>query len=209
VGVVSARITGRRALVVAFAVAVLLGALASVHTYTFLTGSYVVTFVLAFHGLLGRRGRVPLVAAGVTPALVVALFVAGPRVAADVGPLALLVGGLLPAAPGVLLAIAEDRRILAGLVLAAVGAAPQVVMTRGRRARGSGGAGSGDVAGPLARAGRRPGRRAGRAAGVGYVLTDTGCADQQYAGPALRLVRSEGYRTPAGAAARIELWRLN
>jgi hypothetical protein len=48
-----------------------------------------------------------------------------------------------------------------------------------------------------------------RAAGVGYVLTDTGCADQQYAGPALRLVRSEGYRTPAGAAARIELWRLN
>jgi hypothetical protein len=406
VGVVSARITGRRALVVAFAVAVLLGAMASVHTYTFLTGSYVVTFVLAFRGLLGRRGRVALVAAVVTLALVVALFVAGPRVAAGVGPLALLVGGLLPAAPGVLLAIAEDRRILAGLVLAALGAAPQVVMTAvgvssadpfllyrqdstgsadlgvplglgifhgalllvglalvltaglvarrtwwtamalgaacawvllwtndswgasqepyrlwlngytmllpvvivvgawivgelgARWVRVAGAAfmvlalvsltdylafslspGIGNtidyhssqldavhratadvppegrnglvLAGPciepralkirtgLAVAyenvgmawaaehealvalvpemwpGHSPAPGAGldveqaRAAGVGYVLADTGCADQQYADPALRLVRSEGYRTPAGAAARVELWRLN
>ena len=107
----------------------MIGATASVHTYTFLTGTYVVTYVVAFAGLLWRRGRGALVAAAVSVVLLVALFVVGPRLADSASPLALLVLGLLPAAPGALLAIAHDRRILAGFAAIAVGAAPQVVLT--------------------------------------------------------------------------------
>jgi hypothetical protein len=129
VGVVSGRITGRRALGVSMAVALVIGATASVHTYTFLTGIYVVTYVVAFFGMLRRGGRGALVAAVVSVVLLVALWVLGPRLADSTSPLALLVLGLLPAAPGALLAIAHDRRILAGFLAIAVGAAPQVLLT--------------------------------------------------------------------------------
>jgi len=129
VGVVSGRITGRRAVVVALLVAFLLGGTASVHTYTFLTGTYVVTYVLAFFGMLRRRGSAALLAAAASVSLVAALFLVGPQVADSAGPLTLLAAGLLPAAPGVLVAIAHDRSILAGFAVLALGAAPQVVLT--------------------------------------------------------------------------------
>lgn len=129
VGVVSGRITGLGAWALALVVAVLIGAMASVHTYTFLTGAYVVSYVLAWHGLLRRGGRTGMVAAAVSAVAVVVLFVAGPRLAAEAGPLTLLVAGLVPAAPGLLLAVAADRRLLAGFALAVLGAAPQVVLT--------------------------------------------------------------------------------
>src|SRR5680860_1535490 len=129
VGVVSGRITGRRAVVVALLVAFLLGATASAHTYTFLTGTYVVTYVLAFFGMLRRRGNLARLAAVASVCLVTALFLVGPQVADRAGPLTLLVAGLLPATPGVLLAVAHERRILAGFVVLALGAAPQVVLT--------------------------------------------------------------------------------
>ncbi|MEO7350727.1 MAG: hypothetical protein ABIR34_08645 [Marmoricola sp.] len=129
VGVVSGRITGRRALVLALVVALVIGATAGVHTYTFLTGTYVVTYVIAFFGMLRRRGRVALVAAAVSAALLGALWLGGPQLADRASPLTLLVLGLLPAAPGALLAMGHDRRILAGFLALAVGAAPQVVLT--------------------------------------------------------------------------------
>ncbi len=129
VGVVSGRITGRRALVAALGCALVLGAMASVHTYTFLTGAYVVTYVVAIFGILGARGRRSAAAAGVSALLLAGLFVVGPRLVAGVGPLALLVAGLLPAAPGVLLAAARERRILAGAALLVLAATPQVVLT--------------------------------------------------------------------------------
>ena len=129
VGVVSGRIAGRKALVLGLLVALVIGGTASVHAYTFLMGTYVVTYVVAFAGLLWRRGRGALVGAAVSIVLLVGLFVLGPRLADTASPLALLVLGLLPAAPGALLAIVHDRRILAGFVAIAVGAAPQVVLT--------------------------------------------------------------------------------
>ena len=129
VAVVSGRVSGRRALVLAPAVALVIGGTASVHTYTFLTGTYVVTYVVAFFGLLHRRGRSSAVAAIVSVVLMVGLWVGGPHLADSASPLTLLVLGLLPAAPGALLAIVQDRRILAGFAAIAVGAAPQVVLT--------------------------------------------------------------------------------
>ena len=129
VGVVSGRITGRRALVLALLAALVIGGTASVHTYTFLTGTYVVTYVVAFFGMLRRRGRIAVLAAAVSVGLLVALWALGPQLADRASPLALLVLGLLPAAPGALLAIAHDRRILGGFVAIGVGAAPQVVVT--------------------------------------------------------------------------------
>ncbi len=133
VGVVSGRVVGRKAMVLALAVALVIGATASVHTYTFLTGTYVLTYVVAFHGLLHgllhERRRAALVAAALSVLLMVGLWAGGPQVAASVSPLTLLVLGLLPAAPGAVLAATHDRRILAGFVALAVGAAPQVVLT--------------------------------------------------------------------------------
>lgn len=129
VAVASGHLTGRPALVLALVVALVIGGTASVHTYTFLTGTYVVTYVVAFFGMLRQRGRAALVAAALSLLLLVGLWAGGPRLADSASPLTLLVLGLLPAAPGALLAVAHDRRILAGLVAIALGAAPQVVLT--------------------------------------------------------------------------------
>jgi hypothetical protein len=129
VGLVNGRIVGRRAFVLALLVALVIGGTASVHTYTFLMGTYVVTYVIAFFGMLRQRGRASVVATVLSVVLLVGLWVGGPHLADSASPLTLLVLGLLPAAPGALLAIAHDRRILAGFTAIAVGAAPQVVLT--------------------------------------------------------------------------------
>lgn len=125
--VAAGRIRGRAAWVAAVLACLAAGATANVQTYGFLTTVFVLAAGTAAVGLVRSRSWRP---AALSAALVVVVFLVGPRVADAVSPLATLVLGLLPAAPGVLLLLRETR--WRGLWCAAalvVGAAPQVVAT--------------------------------------------------------------------------------
>ncbi|HEY0188605.1 MAG TPA: hypothetical protein VGC67_14035 [Cellulomonas sp.] len=125
--VAAGRVRGRAALVVTVLAFALIGALANVHTYAFLVAVFVVAAGVAAVGLLRERSRWLLVATGL---LVVVVLVAGPVVGERVSPLAALVLGLLPAAPGALaLARRAGLRSLWCLGALVLGAAPQVLLT--------------------------------------------------------------------------------
>lgn len=106
---------------------VVLGALSSFQTYSFLTGAYVVAFTVAAMFLV-RSGRRWWVAG--TVLAVPVLFALGPVVAASAGQLPTLVLGLLPAVPGLLRGVLITRGRLAAYAAAfAVTAAPQILWT--------------------------------------------------------------------------------
>jgi hypothetical protein len=123
---VATRYPGRRALlVVALLVGAGIGLLANIDTYSFITASYfalygLATFALASHG---RWWPVAL-----SLLLVVVVFVLGPGFASSAGRLAALVVGLLPAIPGISIAVVRWRKlVIAPLLVAIATAAPQVV----------------------------------------------------------------------------------
>ncbi|MBB2922880.1 hypothetical protein [Cellulomonas cellasea] len=114
---------------VAIAACLLVGSLANIQTYSFLVSAYVVVACAAVVGLVRARSWV---AAGITVALFAVVTLAGPVVADGASPLAVLVLGLAPALPGLLLLLrATGARLWWCAVAVAVGAAPQVLATVG------------------------------------------------------------------------------
>lgn len=117
----TARLTGSTA------IALVLGALANVQTYSFIAAIYLLAFGLAAWTIL--RGR-HLVLAVLSVLLIPVVFLAGPTVAESAGQLPALVFGLLPAVPGVLALVVLSRGAVALYGAAVVlGASPQVVGT--------------------------------------------------------------------------------
>jgi hypothetical protein len=104
-----------------------LGLLANVQTYSFLTVTYVALFSAGALGLLLTGSRRATVAAVVS---LLALVLLGHRLATAVGPLPMLLVGLLPALPGVVLLVRRVGRLgwmcLAGFCVCA---SPQVLLT--------------------------------------------------------------------------------
>ncbi|WP_100814089.1 hypothetical protein [Microbacterium lacus] len=116
----SARIT------VSVLAAAALGSLSGFQTYSFITGIYLVSAILAANYL--RRAHWGWIAA--TAAAVLVVVLAGPLIADRVGQLPTLVFGLLPAAPGLIRGLLATRGALALYAAITVAtAAPQIGWT--------------------------------------------------------------------------------
>lgn len=103
------------------------GLLANIQTYSFLISVFLVAGGAAAVGLSRTRSWLPY---GMTAIGVVVVFLLGPPLADAVSPLAVLVVGLLPALPGLVLLLREvGFRLLWCAVAVAVGASPQVLAT--------------------------------------------------------------------------------
>jgi hypothetical protein len=106
----------------------LIGLLANIQTYSFFVVVFVASYVVAVYGLATTKRR--WVWSSISAALVGVLFLIGPLVAHDAGPLVTLVLGLAPALPGLIIMVVRTRGILVGFVaLAIAGAAPQLIGT--------------------------------------------------------------------------------
>ncbi|WP_314451102.1 hypothetical protein [uncultured Microbacterium sp.] len=118
----------RARIVVTLVAAALIGALSSFQTYSFLAFTYVGVFAAAIAGIFAARRKMLVLIASVV--LVVAVFALGPIVADRVGQLPTLVFGMIPALPGLVVAIVRTRGLVALAGVVAVGAAlPQVLYT--------------------------------------------------------------------------------
>ncbi|TWX40279.1 DUF2339 domain-containing protein [Frigoribacterium sp. ACAM 257] len=127
------RATGAR-VALSVVAAGMIGLMANIQTYSFLVTIYLVAFVLAAYWLvvIGRRLLWLVSGAGV-----VAVFVFGPGIADSAGPLVTLMFGLLPALPGLVVALVRSRGLLAVYgVVALAAAAPQLSATLGGVASG-------------------------------------------------------------------------
>jgi len=103
------------------------GALANVQTYSFLTAVYLFAFVAAVFGLLRAGSRVLTL---LSIAALAAVLLAGSPVAQVLGPLPMLVLGLLPTLPGLWALVCRWRAPALSCVLATVlTASPTVVAT--------------------------------------------------------------------------------
>jgi hypothetical protein len=112
----------------------MIGLMANIQTYSFLVAVYLVAFVLATYWLVVLRRRWLWVLSGLG---VVAVFVFGTAVADSAGPLVTLVFGLLPALPGLVVALVRSRGLLALYgVVALAAASPQLSATLGGVASG-------------------------------------------------------------------------
>ena len=116
--------------IVTIIASVLVGALSSFQTYSFLSATYLLTFGAALAGLsLARRRRTAIILSAL---LVVTVFVLGPLLSERIGQLPTLVFGLLPALPGLVVASVRSRGLVAVATLAAAAAASvQIVYTVG------------------------------------------------------------------------------
>lgn len=105
----------------------LIGLLANVQTYAFLTATFLLAFACAAIGLVRRPRAIPI---ALTAILMLAVVAVGPGIAEGVGPLAALAFGAVPAMPGLVAFGAQTRwrALWCGAVLA-VFAAPQAVGT--------------------------------------------------------------------------------
>ena len=107
--------------------AALIGALANVQTYSFLASAFLAALIVAVASVLAYRAYWLALASA---ALLIAVVVAGPAIAAATGPLplfGLLIAALIPAAWP--LAAAHMRLALPAVVALAILAAPQVLRT--------------------------------------------------------------------------------
>ncbi|WP_022878073.1 hypothetical protein [Microbacterium sp. B19] len=120
---------GARARVtVTLVAAALIGMLSSFQTYSFLSFAYVAAFGAAVAGIFAARRKLVVVLVSVL--LIGAVFALGPVVADRIGQLPTLMFGMLPALPGLVVAIARSRGLVAIAAVVAVGAAlPQVLYT--------------------------------------------------------------------------------
>ncbi len=104
------------------------GLLANVQTYAFLTVVYLLSYVVAAYVIVTARR--PRLLAGISLVLVAGLFVVGPLIAAEAGPLVTLVMGLIPTVPGWIALITRSRGLVAGFILlAGLAAIPQLLGT--------------------------------------------------------------------------------
>jgi hypothetical protein len=103
------------------------GLLSCVHTYAFLTMTYLLVSGCAIAGVWLAKRRA--LYAALSLGLLLVVFLAGPSVAAYAGQLPTLVFGLLPALPGLALALLRNRSLAVATGAAALMAAPQVVFT--------------------------------------------------------------------------------
>lgn len=117
----------RTKLIVTTVVAAVIGALANVQTYSFITASYMVLYVAALWVILARRD----VVVGIASALLVpVVFIAGPSVNELGGQLATLVFGLIPVIPAVIRFFISTRgRAVIPAVAFVLAALPQVIHT--------------------------------------------------------------------------------
>lgn len=112
----------------------MIGLMANIQTYSFLVAVYLVAFVLATYWLVVLRRRWLWVVSGLG---IVAVFVLGTAVADSAGPLVTLVFGLLPAVPGLVVALLRSKGLLAVYgVVALAAASPQLTATLGGVASG-------------------------------------------------------------------------
>ncbi|MCU1488961.1 MAG: putative integral rane protein, partial [Acidimicrobiaceae bacterium] len=129
--VLANRVSKRRATVLtAIVVGAGVGLLANIHTYGFFTALFLGTYCLSAYALATMTGRWPIIMSLSTIVLIVVLFQVGPPFANAVGRLAALALGLVPALPGLIIAV---RRwavpTIAALVAAGAAASPQIVTT--------------------------------------------------------------------------------
>ena len=104
------------------------GLLANVQTYAFLTVIYLLSYVVAAYVIVTARR--PRLLAGISLVLVAGLFIVGPLIAAEAGPLVTLVLGLIPTVPGWIALIARSRGLVAVFILlAGLAALPQLLGT--------------------------------------------------------------------------------
>ncbi|MCU1492515.1 MAG: putative integral rane protein [Acidimicrobiaceae bacterium] len=104
-----------------------IGLLANFHTYGFLTAFFLGIYCLAAYAIsVSRLWKVATLSA----ILVLLLFLVGPPFASSAGRLAALALAIVPAAPGVVVAMVRWRaRVIAPLVATVVTASPQVAGT--------------------------------------------------------------------------------
>jgi hypothetical protein len=123
-----ARVRSRTTTIVLASVAsLIIGALANVQTYSFLTTVYLAIFVAAAWAVVTARRRIYLF---VSIVLIPVLFLVGPIIAQRGSPLITLVFGLLPALPGVILLMLRSRGLVALYFgLTALAASPSVLGT--------------------------------------------------------------------------------
>lgn len=101
------------------------GLLANIDTYSFLMALFFAIYGLSAYAIAVKGRWWPV---ALTIVLIVVLFQVGPPFASSVGRLATLVLGLVPAFPGIAIAIARWRMLVIGaLVTTVAAAAPQVV----------------------------------------------------------------------------------
>ena len=125
----SGRLSTRAAWTTAVLACALIGALASVQTYSFLTATYLLVYGAAAYGLSTARSKKVLWWI-VSLVLVGAVYAVGPTLAESVSPLMALVFGAAPALPGLIVLCRASRWrpvwCAAALVLCAL---PQVAST--------------------------------------------------------------------------------
>ncbi|MDQ1609998.1 MAG: hypothetical protein QOE16_2730, partial [Microbacteriaceae bacterium] len=115
-------------IVLASVASLMIGITANVQTYSFLIVVFVAVYVVGAYGIVTARRRWWL--ALVSLALVGVLFIVGPLIAHDAGPLATLFLGLVPAFPGLIVVAIRSRGLLVLFIgLSVLAAAPQVVGT--------------------------------------------------------------------------------
>lgn len=125
--VAAGRVPERARLWVAIAACGLIGLIANVQTYAFLTSTFVLFGGVAAVGLVRSRSRAALLW---TVGLVALVFVLGPVVAGASGQLSVVMLGLVPAVPGVLVVLRDTRwRPLWGALALALCALPQIAAT--------------------------------------------------------------------------------
>lgn len=103
------------------------GALANVQTYTFFTSVFLVAYTAAVFGVFRFRA----IATGVASVASVPLvYVSGPIIATEFGPLVALASGLVPATPGIMLLLVKwTTRTLLPLLAIALAASPTLLAT--------------------------------------------------------------------------------
>jgi len=104
-----------------------IGSLANVQTYTFFTAVFFVAYTVAAFAVFSARAvKIGMFSLAMIPTL----YLAGPIVANQFGPLVALASGLLPAAPGVILLLVRwTRSALPSLLAIVIAASPSIVST--------------------------------------------------------------------------------
>ena len=123
-----ARARGRTSRIVLASIAsLIIGGLANVQTYSFLTTVYLAIFVAAAWAVVTARRRLYLYLSIV---LIPVLFLVGPIIAQRGSPLITLIFGLLPAVPGIILLLVRTRGLASVYFgCAALAASPSVLGT--------------------------------------------------------------------------------
>jgi len=115
----------RRSSMITLGVGAGIGLIANIDTYGFFTATFFLSYGVAVYAMAVQRRRWTWV---LSLGLIVALYIIGPRATETLGRLDAFVLGLVPALPGLIVAIARWRsRVLLPILAALAAAAPQIV----------------------------------------------------------------------------------